>query len=156
CWWSFRKSEGQSSYPRERYNTTFKPDAHDSGCRRNPNGKVRREHRENQPVTRVQQSLASCVLAILAAAAVYGANDLRLVNAAKNRDVTAAQTLLKQRVDVNAPDVDGMTPLHWAAHWDELELAKQLLAAGANAKAANRYGVTALHEATLVADVPLM
>jgi ankyrin repeat protein len=107
-------------------------------------------------VTNVQQGLASCVLAILAAAAVYGANDLRLVSAAKNRDVTAAQTLLKQRVDVNAPDVDGMTPLHWAAHWDELELAKQLLAAGANAKATNRYGVTPLHEATLVADVPLM
>jgi ankyrin repeat protein len=96
------------------------------------------------------------VLAISAAASVYGANDLRLVSAMKNRDVTSAQTLLKQRVDVNVPDVDGMTPLHWAAHWNELELAKQLLAAGANAKATNRYGVTPLHEATLVADVPLM
>jgi ankyrin repeat protein len=92
----------------------------------------------------------------LATVALYGSNDLRLVSAAKNRDVTAAQTLLKKGVDVNLSDVDGMTPLHWAAHWDELELAKQLLAAGANAKATNRYGVTPLHEATLVADVPLM
>jgi ankyrin repeat protein len=107
-------------------------------------------------VTRLQHGFVSCALAISLAASVYGANDLRLVSATKNRDVTSAQTLLKQRVDVNVPDVDGMTPLHWAAHWDELELAKQLLAAGANAKATNRYGVTPLHEATLVADVPLM
>ena len=55
---------------------------------------------------------------------------------------------------MNTPDVDGMTPLHWAAHWDELELVKTLLAAGANAKAENRYGVTPLHEASLVANVP--
>jgi len=82
--------------------------------------------------------------------------DMRLVSAAKNRDLPAVQTLMKQKVDVNTPDVDGMTPLHWAAHWDQLEIVKQLLAAGANAKAANRYGVTPLHEATLVADVPMM
>ena len=40
-----------------------------------------------------------------------------------------------------------MTALHWAAHWDDLDTAKLLLRAGANAKAANRYGVTPLHEA---------
>ena len=105
---------------------------------------------------RVKHGIASCAIALCLAGGLYGANDLRLVSALKNRDSAAAQMLLKQHVDVNAPDVDGMTPLHWAAHWDELELAKMLLAAGANAKATNRYGVTPLHEATLVADVPLM
>jgi len=105
---------------------------------------------------RVQRGPAFCALVMFAASAAYGANDLRLVSAAKNRDMAAAQSLLKLHIDVNAPDVDGMTPLHWAAHWDELELARQLIAAGANAKAANRYGVTPLHEASLVADVPLM
>ncbi|HLH32396.1 MAG TPA: ankyrin repeat domain-containing protein, partial [Terriglobia bacterium] len=104
----------------------------------------------------MKQCIASFAVVTLAAAALYGANDLRLVSALKNGDVSAAQTLLKQHADVNAPDVDGMTPLHWAAHWDQFELAKMLLAAGANAKATNRYGVTPLHEATLVADVPLM
>src|SRR5437762_13063937 len=106
---------------------------------------------------RAQRFLALCMIAAVTAAAARAAGgDLRLVNASKNHDMAAVQSLLKQRVDVNVPDVDGMTPLHWAAHWDELELARQLLAAGANAKAANRYGVTPLHEATLVADVPLM
>ncbi len=37
-----------------------------------------------------------------------------------------------------------MTAMHWAAHHDDLETAKLLVAAGANVKAANRYGVTPL------------
>ena len=73
--------------------------------------------------------------------------DARLADAVKNRDKASVRSLLTQRVDVNAPDVEGMTALHWAAHWDDLDTAKLLLRAGANAKAANRYGVTPLHEA---------
>jgi ankyrin repeat protein len=106
---------------------------------------------------RGQRVLAFCIVAAVTTAIAYAAaGDLRLVSATKNRDFSAVQSLLKQRVDVNAPDVDGMTPLHWAAHWNELEAVKQLLAAGANAKAANRYGVTPLHEASLVANVSMM
>jgi ankyrin repeat protein len=40
-----------------------------------------------------------------------------------------------------------MTALHWAAHWNDIPVAKRLVAAGAKAAAANRYGVTPLHEA---------
>ncbi|MBI3049710.1 MAG: ankyrin repeat domain-containing protein [Acidobacteria bacterium] len=44
------------------------------------------------------------------------------------------------------PDVrpDGTTPLHYAAHADDLETMARLIAAGADVKAANRYGVTPL------------
>ena len=52
--------------------------------------------------------------------------------------------LLQQRADVNAPQADGMTALHWAAYHDDRETADLLLRAGANVKAANRYGVTPL------------
>jgi len=45
---------------------------------------------------------------------------------------------------VNAPQADGMTALHWAAYRDDLETAKALVDAKADAKAANRYGVTPL------------
>ena len=37
-----------------------------------------------------------------------------------------------------------MTALHWAAYHDDLEIARLLVRAGANVKAANRYGVTPL------------
>ena len=37
-----------------------------------------------------------------------------------------------------------MTALHWAAYQDDLGIAGLLVRAGANVKAANRYGVTPL------------
>ena len=71
-------------------------------------------------------------------------SDLRLVDAAKNRDREAVRSLLKQRVDVNTPQADGATALAWAAHWDDVETADLLIHAGANVNAANSYGVTPL------------
>jgi ankyrin repeat protein len=47
-------------------------------------------------------------------------------------------------VDVNAPQDDGATALHWAAHWDDLAMADLLIQAGANASAADDLGVTPL------------
>ena len=58
-----------------------------------------------------------CMVALLGVSSLAAAGgDLRLVNAVKNRDNTTVRSLLKQRVDVNTPDVDGTTALHWAAH----------------------------------------
>jgi ankyrin repeat protein len=81
---------------------------------------------------------------------------VRLVNAVKNRDQATVKTLLKQRVDPNAPDVDGTTPLIWAAHNGDSDTGKLLIAAGANVKATNRYGVSALIEAATLGDVAMM
>lgn len=67
-----------------------------------------------------------------------------LADAVEKKDHAAIQELLKQKADVNAPQIDGMTALHWAAHQDDLDLTKTLTEAGANAKAENRYGVTPL------------
>ena len=46
--------------------------------------------------------------------------------------------------DVNVAQGDGATALHWAAHWDDVELAGLLLRAGARINAANDFGVTPL------------
>src|SRR5262249_2534571 len=67
-----------------------------------------------------------------------------LADAAEKRDWTRTKTLLDQHADVNAAQVDGMTPLHWAAYHDNADMAILLIKSGANAKAANRYGVTPL------------
>jgi len=90
--------------------------------------------------------------ALFALAAIALAADLRLLDAAKNHDVATLQALLKQKADVNAADVTGMTPLIWAAHNDDLESVQLLIAAGADAKLANRYEITALSEATRCGD----
>jgi ankyrin repeat protein len=70
--------------------------------------------------------------------------DAALADAAERRDRAGVLALLKQRVDVNAPQDDGMTALHWAAQHDDPEIADALLRAGANVKAASRYGITPL------------
>ena len=70
--------------------------------------------------------------------------DAPLADAAEHQNWTTVRTLLTQRADVNAPQADGMTALHWAVHHDNLEMADRLLRAGASVKAANRYGITPL------------
>jgi ankyrin repeat protein len=67
-----------------------------------------------------------------------------LADAAKNGDRALVRTLLQQRVDVNAPQPDGMTALHWAAQRNDVETADALIAAGAKVEAVTRYGVTPL------------
>ena len=84
------------------------------------------------------------------------AADVRIVTAIKAQDVAAVRALLKQRADVNAPDVEGMTALHWAAHWNDTETIRLLIAAGARAAVANRYGVTPLHEAATVGNAEIV
>jgi len=81
---------------------------------------------------------------LLAGSLVASAADSRLADAAKKDDRKAVRALVEQHSDVNAPQIDGTTALHWAADRDDLETAQLLLKAGANANAANRYGVTVL------------
>ncbi len=79
-----------------------------------------------------------CVILLTAVSA--WAADTRLADAAQNSDRNLVKSLLAQKVDVNAPQGDGATALHWAAFNDDLETAQLLLAAGANLKAATRVG----------------
>ena len=90
--------------------------------------------------------LVSRIIAILLLSfttPLFAAN-LSLADAAEKSDRTAIRTLLKQRADVNAPQADGMTALHWAAYLDDLETAKALVEAKAKVTVTNRYGVTPL------------
>jgi len=70
--------------------------------------------------------------------------DQRVPEAAKKRDATAVRELLKQHADVNGRQPDGATALHWASHWDDLEMTRLLLREGAEVNAANDFGVTPL------------
>jgi ankyrin repeat protein len=81
--------------------------------------------------------------------------DTRIAAVLKRQDATAARALIRQKADVNAADAEGMAPLHWAAHWNDLETVRALLAAGARPDAANRYGVTPLHEAATLGNAAM-
>lgn len=96
---------------------------------------------------RVKQMGPWAVALLLMAGSVTAAPDLRLVDAAAKQDWTAVRTLVRQRVDVNAPRADGVTALHWAAHWDARDVVASLLAAGARANAGDDNGVTPLARA---------
>jgi ankyrin repeat protein len=84
--------------------------------------------------------LARAWIGVLCVVASLWAGDARLSEAAMQGDKEAVRSLLKQRGDVDAAQGDGTTALHWAAFRDDLEMAKMLLAAGANVKAATREG----------------
>ena len=84
-------------------------------------------------------------LVLVTAAGVSAAqSDNAVVAAAKARDHTAVTALVAEPRDVNAPQPDGATALHWASYWDALDTAQVLLDAGAGVNTANDYGVTPL------------
>jgi ankyrin repeat protein len=72
-----------------------------------------------------------------------------IADAAMKRDLTAVRSLIQRRADVNAPQADGATALHWAAYYDDVQIADVLIAAGAKVAAANREGATPLALACL-------
>jgi uncharacterized protein len=85
-----------------------------------------------------------CLVLLSGGAVSLSAADAPLADAAQKRDWPAVAALIEKKVDLNQEQADGMTALHWATYHDDAECMKQLIAAGADAKAANRYGVTPL------------
>lgn len=86
---------------------------------------------------------------ILFPATAAFAADSPLIEAAKNSDSAKISALLKQKADVNAPQLDGTTALMWAVRADNVAMVDQLLKAGADPKLSNRYGVNAMYFAAL-------
>jgi ankyrin repeat protein len=79
-----------------------------------------------------------------------------LFDAVKKGDVQGVSAQLKAGADVNVPEGDGATALHWAAHRDSIELTRVLLDAGAKAQAANDLGITPLHLAAANGNVAIL
>ncbi|HJZ76629.1 MAG TPA: ankyrin repeat domain-containing protein [Vicinamibacterales bacterium] len=67
-----------------------------------------------------------------------------LADAVQRADNQAVQSLLKAHADVNAPQRDGATALHWAAYLNDADTTALLIRAGASVDSANNYGVTPL------------
>jgi ankyrin repeat protein len=95
-------------------------------------------------------------ISLLALGALACAADSPVADAAKRDDRAAVRSLIGAHNDVNAPQIDGTTALHWAADVDDVEMATMLLDAGANAGAVNRYGMTVLVRACVNGDGPMV
>ena len=67
-----------------------------------------------------------------------------LAEAAMRGDTITVSLLLDQGTDVDEPQPDGATALHWAVYGDHSELAALLIDAGANVAVRNRAGMTPL------------
>jgi len=85
-------------------------------------------------------------VASLGAAGAGGAvgKDAALANAVQHGDKQVVLSLLKKHADVNVPQSDGATALHWAAYLNDAETTALLLRAGANVNARNNFGVSPL------------
>ena len=98
-----------------------------------------------------------CGLLLVAVVAVTGAAaPSPVADAAMRGDKTAVRALLAKKADVNAPQNDGATAVHWAAYRGDIELAEILLRAGGSPKAANREGATPLWLAAVNGDATMI
>jgi uncharacterized protein len=94
------------------------------------------------------------VAVVVASVAAAGKSDV--ADAAMRGDKATVRTLITQKTDVNAPQADGATALHWAVHRGDKELVGMLVRAGANPKAANRNGSTPMWLATINGDAAII
>src|ERR1700730_18287757 len=97
-----------------------------------------------------------CVAVLLPAASLLAASASDLADAAMRGNKEAVRSLLQRKADVNAPQVDGTTALHWVVRADDLVTADLLIRAGANASAATREGATPMLLATLKGNAAMI
>jgi ankyrin repeat protein len=79
-----------------------------------------------------------------------------VADAVMKGDKAALRTLLQQKADVNAAQIDGATALHWAVYRNDLEAADLLIRVGVKVDTANREGVTPLAMASLYGSAAML
>ena len=94
------------------------------------------------------------MLGILGAAAAHARSEV--ADAAMRGDIATLRTLLESASDVNSPESDGATALHWAVYRDDVEMVRLLIDAGADVAMTNREGVTALSLAAVNGDAEVI
>jgi ankyrin repeat protein len=105
----------------------------------------------------LKRLLAICSMALIVPVASFAAGGVsEVADAAARGDKAAVRTLIQQHADVNAPQFDGATALHWAAYRGDQELADILLKAGATPKVANHEGSTPLWLACINGDAAMI
>ncbi|HEV8395783.1 MAG TPA: ankyrin repeat domain-containing protein [Vicinamibacterales bacterium] len=97
-----------------------------------------------------------CLFTLFLGATVAHAATAEVADAAMRGDRDAVRSALARRADVNLPQVDGSTALHWAVERDDLEMAETLIRAGAKVTARTREGVLPLQLAAINGSAPMI
>jgi len=92
----------------------------------------------------LRRAIGSSAALLMLTTAGLGAAASDVADAVMRGNSEALRGLLARKADVNAPQADGATALHWAVYRDDLATVDLLLKAGASAKAANSFGATPL------------
>lgn len=94
------------------------------------------------------RTLATALLVVALGVAGVGlgaaGTDAPLADAVQRGDAATARSLIQDQADINAPQGDGATALHWAVYLNDADTTALLIRAGATANASNHYGVTPL------------
>jgi uncharacterized protein len=93
-------------------------------------------------MNRINRIMLCAVVLLVAVRADAAGSDV--ADAAMRGDTASVRAALARKADVNAPQADGTTALHWAVERDDDEIADRLIAAGANVSARTREGVSPL------------
>ncbi len=79
-----------------------------------------------------------------------------LADAAQKGDLDVVRKLVQDGVNVDEPQVDGATALHWAVNENDITMARFLLEAGADANARNRVGAPPILSAAVNGNAELL
>lgn len=80
----------------------------------------------------------------------------RLVDLVRAGERAAALAMIDSGVDVNVPEGNGTTALHWAAYQSDSELTAKLLRAGAKPSVTNVFGASPMSEAAAKGDAAVI
>jgi ankyrin repeat protein len=104
----------------------------------------------------MMRSVLLCAALVLLRASASSAAGAEVADAAMRGDRDAVRAALARRADVNAPQQDGTTALHWAVERADLEMVDALIRAGATVTARTREGVLPLQLAAIDGSAPLI
>jgi ankyrin repeat protein len=100
--------------------------------------------------------IGTALVLLLSAIAGSAAGRSDVADAVMKGDKAALRALLQQHADVNAPQADGATALHWAIYREDLETAELLIRVGANPRAVNRDKASVLSLACINGNADLI
>jgi ankyrin repeat protein len=95
-----------------------------------------------------------CLAMLLATPGALSAGPV--ADAAMNGDLDLLRRLVQEQPNVNEPQVDGATALHWAAHANDIGMAEFLIEAGADVSARNRVGASPMLSAVINGNAQLI